>query len=100
MTRIPEHSGDVTVGFDPDGPFSGNLLLRYNGEEQDDTDFDGVPDTPVDSWTRIDLNGSYDLNETVELFARIENLLDEDYQQVLGYGTPDRSGYVGVRLRY
>ena len=100
VTRIPEHSGDVTVGFDPDGPFSGNLLLRYNGEEQDDTDFDGVPDTPVDSWTRIDPNGSYDLNETVELFARIENLLDEDYQQVLGYGTPDRSGYVGVRLRY
>jgi vitamin B12 transporter len=100
VTRIPEHSGDVTIGFDPDGPFSGNLLLRYNGEEQDDTNFDGVPDTSVDSWTRIDLNGSYDFNDTVELFARIENLLDEDYQQVLGYGTPDRSGYVGVRLRY
>ena len=100
VTRIPEHSGDVTVAFDPDGPFSGNLLLRYNGEEQDDTNFDGVPDTPVDAWTRVDLTGSYDLNERVELFGRIENLLDEDYQQVLGYGTPDRSGYIGVRLRY
>jgi vitamin B12 transporter len=100
VTRIPEHSGDVTIGFDPDGPFSGNVLLRYNGKEQDDTNFDGVPDTPVDSWTRVDVNGSYELNETVELFGRIENLLDEDYQQVLGYGTPDLSGYVGVRLRY
>ena len=100
VTRIPEHSGDVTIAFDPDGPFSGNLLVRYNGEEQDDTNFDGVPDTPVDAWTRVDLNGSYDLNERVELFARIENLLDEAYQQVLGYGTPDRSGYVGIRLRY
>jgi vitamin B12 transporter len=35
----------------------------------------------------------------VELFARLENLADERYQDVFGYGAPGRSGAVGVRLR-
>ncbi|MEM7767979.1 MAG: TonB-dependent receptor [Pseudomonadota bacterium] len=94
LARLPEHSGDVTVSIDPSGPFSGALLVRYNGEEPNT---DG---TTLDSWTRVDLAGSYDLNEQVEVFGRIENLFDEEYQQILGYGTPDLSGYLGIRLRY
>ncbi len=100
VVRVPEHSGDLTFSIDPEGPFSGAVLVRYNGEEQDDTDFDGAPDTPVDAWTRVDLTGSYDLNDQIELFGRVENLFDEDYQQILGFGTPGMSGSVGVRLRY
>jgi vitamin B12 transporter len=92
--RVPEHSGDIRVSYDPDGPFSGAVLLRYNGEEQNNAT------TTVDSWTRVDVTGSYDLRENVELFGRIENLFDEEYQQILGYGTPDLSGSIGIRLRY
>ncbi len=94
LVRLPEHSGDLTVSLDPDGPLSGAVLLRYNGEEQN------TNGTTLDSWTRVDVTGSYDLNESVELFGRIENLFDEEYQQILGYGTPDLSGYLGIRLRY
>ncbi|MEM1088482.1 MAG: TonB-dependent receptor [Pseudomonadota bacterium] len=94
LVRLPEHSGDVTFAVDPDGPLSGALLLRYNGEEPNT---DG---TTLDAWTRVDVTGSYDVNDRVELFGRIENLLDKEYQQILGYGTPDLSGYVGIRLRY
>ena len=94
LRRIPKRSGDIRFNVDPEGPFSGNVLIRHNGEEPDG----GT--TIVDSWTRVDVTGSYDLNEKVELFGRVENLFDEEYQQVLGYGTPDLSGYVGVRLRY
>ena len=98
--RVPEHSGDITLAYDPKGPFSGAVLVRYNGNEPDDTNFDGVPDTTVENWTRVDLTGSYDLNDSVEVFGRIENLFDEEYQQILGYGTPDLSGSIGIRLRY
>ncbi|MEM7329171.1 MAG: TonB-dependent receptor [Pseudomonadota bacterium] len=94
LRRVPEHSGDVRLTIDPDGPFSGSILLRYNGEEQNNAT------TRVDEWTRVDLAGSYEISETVELFGRIENLFDEDYQQILGYGTPDLSGSLGIRLRY
>lgn len=94
LIRIPEHSGDVRFAVDPDGPFSGSVLIRYNGTEPENTT------TDVDAWTRVDLAGSYDVNESLELFGRIENLFDEEYQQTLGYGTPDLSAYLGLRLRY
>lgn len=94
LARLPESTGHISASFDPDGPFSGAVLVRYNGEE---ANTDG---SELDSWTRVDLTGSYDLNDTVEIYGRIENLLDEEYQQILGYGTPGLSGSVGVRLRY
>ena len=94
LYRLPENSGDVTVSLDPEGPFSGAVLVRYNGDE---TNTDG---TTLDGWTRVDLTGSYDLTDKIELYGRVENLFDEDYQQILGYGTPGLSGSVGIRLRY
>ena len=94
LARLPETSANVTVSFDPEGPFSGAVLVRYNGEEAN------TNGTDLDSWTRLDLAGSYDLNDKVELYGRIENVFDEDYQQILGYGTPGTSGSLGLRLRF
>ena len=68
------------------------MTARYNDEEQD-------PSGVVDDWWRIDLSATYAATENIELYGRIENLLDEEYQQVLGYGTPGLSASVGVRWR-
>jgi len=94
LSQLPEHSGDFTLSYDPEGPFSGAILVRYNGDE---LNTDG---STLDSWTRVDLAASYDVNDHIEVFGRIENVFDEAYQQILGYGTPDLSGYAGIRLRY
>ncbi|MCP4044357.1 MAG: TonB-dependent receptor [Gammaproteobacteria bacterium] len=93
LPRVPAHSGNVTFIYDPAGPLSGSAVLRYNGKEQD-------PNGSVDAWTRVDLSARYRFNERFEIYTRIENLLDEQYQQVLGYGTPGLSGYVGGQLRF
>ena len=90
--RVPRHSGDVALIVDK-GAFSGSAVLRYNGDETE-----GPFGSDVDAWIRVDLAASYALNETIEIYGRIENLFDEDYQQVSGYGTPGLSGYAGVRL--
>lgn len=93
LARIPERSGDVTFAVTPAGPLSGALHIRYNGDEND-------ANGEVAAWTRIDASAGYDISETVELFVRVENLFDEEYQQVLGYGTPGTSGSVGFRFKY
>lgn len=93
LARIPKHSGNVALVIDPAGPFSGTAVVRYNGREHD-------PLATVASWTRVDLSARYALNERVEFYGRIENLLDEHYQQVLGYGTPGISGTLGARLSF
>ena len=94
LTRLPESTANLTAAFDPEGPWSGALHVRYNGEEAN------TNGTTLDSWTRLDVTGRYAVNDSVELYGRIENLTDEEYQQILGYGTPGISGSVGVRLRY
>ena len=93
--RTPRHSGDAVFSFDPDGPFSGSVSVRYNGDETE-----GPFGDDVEAWTRVDLAARYALSETVEIYGRIENLLNADYQQISGYGTPGLSGYGGVRLRF
>ena len=92
--RVPRHSGDLMLNFNPAGAFSGTVLLRFNGRES----IQGGGE--LDDWTRVDINARYDLSGSVEVFGRIENLFDTHYQQVLGYGTPGRSGSLGARWRF
>lgn len=93
LARVPKNTADIALAFMPAGPISGALLVRYNGKELD-------ANGPVDDWVRVDLNAAYDINNYAEIYGRVENVLDTDYQQVLGYGTPGRSGSIGLRLRY
>jgi vitamin B12 transporter len=92
LLRVPEQAGSATLGW------SGERLsaaLTVRGESDQD-DAGGVRE----AFVAASLNGSYVLTDTVTLTARIENLADERYQQVFGYGEPGRSAYVGIRLRY
>lgn len=92
LLRVPEHAGSATLGWSGDR-LSGALTIRAEGDQDDSG---GVRD----SFVTANLNAAYQLTDAVALTARVENLADERYQQVLGYGEPGRSGYVGIRLRY
>ncbi|WP_298745969.1 TonB-dependent receptor [uncultured Brevundimonas sp.] len=92
LLRVPERAGSATLGW------SGERLsaaLTVRGESDQD-DAGGVRE----AFVTAGLNGSYALTDQVSLTARIDNLADERYQQVFGYGEPGRSGYIGIRLRY
>jgi len=68
-------------------------MIKYNGSEISTYG-------NLDSWSRADINLFYKLNNFSEVYFRVENLLDKNYQQVFGYGTPDRSGLVGVKVNF
>lgn len=92
LLRVPEHTGSATLGWSGER-LSGALTVRAEGDQDD---AGGVRD----GFVTANLNASYALTDQVSVTARIENLADERYQQVFGYGEPGRSAYVGVRLRY
>jgi vitamin B12 transporter len=96
LARVPEHAGSATLGWTGER-LSGALTVRAEGEEPDTN---SAAPAMRDGFVTANLNGSYALNGAVSLTARLENLTDERYQQVLGYGEPGRSGYLGIRLRY
>ncbi|NIJ08585.1 vitamin B12 transporter [Sphingomonas vulcanisoli] len=86
----------------PEGQrFSGTLTVRYNGR-QNDVFYGYFPPLLINerSFTLVNLNASYKLTKSIELFARVENLLDRNYFEVYSYATPGRAGYGGARVRF
>lgn len=77
-----------------------NLDLVHVGKRKDYDSEYPWPITTLKSYTVINLAGSYPVSEQLELTGRIENLFDEDYEEVSGYGTPGIAGYVGAKLSF
>ena len=90
---VAKDSGEAGLIYELNNSYSGSIIARYNGSESSSYG-------KIDSWIRFDVNGSYRLSGANELYFRIENLLDEEYQQIFGYGTPERSGFIGLRTKF
>ena len=97
LYRAPEHAGSVSVGWAA-GPAKGVLTARAESE-QADIEPASFTRSSREGFVVADVAGSYALADGVEVTARVENLTDETFQEVLGYGEPGRSVFVGLRLR-
>lgn len=80
------------------GPLQLNLGVTYNGEQYD-TDFGTFLRTAQDPYTLIRLGASYQVNDSIEIYGRIENLTDETYEEVIGYLGQPQGVFFGVRFR-
>ncbi|HEY7800749.1 MAG TPA: TonB-dependent receptor [Hyphomonadaceae bacterium] len=97
--RRPENQGALDASWRiGGGPIQLNLGVTYNGE-QVDTDFGTFLRTEQDPYTLVRLGASWQLNDEVELYARIENLTDEEYEEVISFLGAPRAAYIGVRFK-
>lgn len=48
----------------------------------------------------LNLATTYDVTRSCQLFARIDNVLDQNYQEVYGFGVPGIAFYGGTSLRW
>ena len=51
----------------------------------------------LDSYTIVSIDASYRFSQNLQAYTRIENALDEDYEEVFGYQAPGNNVYVGLR---
>jgi vitamin B12 transporter len=51
----------------------------------------------LDSYLLVDLTAGWRITDRLSLRARIENLLDEDYELASGFNTPERGAYLALR---
>ena len=54
----------------------------------------------LDDYSVWNATFSYDVTDRLQGYVRVENLFDADYQTVPGYGTADRSVFVGLRASF
>jgi vitamin B12 transporter len=63
----------------------------------DRKDFGFPNDATLDGYVLANLTALWQATPGIALIARIENLLDEDYELAKGYNTPDRGVYFAMR---
>jgi vitamin B12 transporter len=75
--------------------------LAYVGRRLD-SEFDLFPSPRVrlGAYVLGSARLAYRLTKHFEAFARIENAFDAHYQDVVGYNTPGRGVYAGLRFRF
>lgn len=54
----------------------------------------------LDDYVLVNLAASYDLNSHVQLYGRIDNLFNENYEDAWSYATPGFSLYGGVKFTF
>jgi vitamin B12 transporter len=54
----------------------------------------------MDDFTTVDLLVSHPVRDNATAYLRLENIFDEDYQWVRGYGTSGRAIYAGLRASF
>jgi len=102
--RRPDHIASVAAGWRAPGDRGGvTVVARYNGRT-DDLAFTDPSFVPVraklDDYLLLNLNGDFALSDRIGLFARVENLLDVNYEDVFSFTNPGRSAYAGLRARF
>jgi vitamin B12 transporter len=93
LARAPHYTASGNLTWSPMANASLGFNIVYVGDRFDSPDkINRMP-----SYAVANVFGSYPLSENFSLFARVENVTDEHYEPVLGYGAAGRSVYAGVR---
>lgn len=96
LRRRAEETATLEIVARP-GDWTIDLLGRYVGERPD---IDPATFDPGEnpSFRVHDLTISWAANERVVPHARVENVLDEEYSEALGFRAPGRTWIVGLRI--
>jgi vitamin B12 transporter len=95
--RRPKHSGSVALDG-ASGRLTYGVSIAYVGKHFDQRDTFPFDRVALGSYWLANARVAYAVRPGVELFARGTNLLGQRYEDVFGYRTEPRGGYVGVRL--
>jgi vitamin B12 transporter len=98
-TRLPQwplNQWSAILSYQPIEALRANLEARFVGQRFNDTNNeDSLPHFYV--WNA---SFSYDLNKTVQIYGRADNIFNRKYEEVLFFGTPVRSVFGGVRVNF
>ncbi|GGZ79795.1 TonB-dependent receptor [Ignatzschineria indica] len=96
MIRRPKHQITANVTYQPIQNLTLNASAIYYSQREDAVF--GKPNVKLDAFTLFDIAGSYKINNTFEVDAKIQNLFNKDYEFARGYREKGRTAYLGVNI--
>lgn len=102
--RRPKHIASAALSWEaPNEAASATLVVRHNGATPDvafiDVSFEPVR-VELDDYTLVNFNARVKLADSLAAFARVENLLGEEYEQVFSFVSPGRSAVIGIEASF
>jgi vitamin B12 transporter len=99
LLRRPKNKVSLTASWRPIAKLTLAATALYVGSRED-VNYSGTAPAVADPYYLINLSASYQLTPSVALFARIENLLNEHYEEVVGFLRPGFGAFAGVHVAF
>ena len=99
LIRRPKFKISASINYHPADNVNFNTEIIHAGKRED-LNFSVFPVQRVrlESYTTVNISAAYNIISNIQLYGRVENLFDTEYEEVLGYNTPGLSGYAGVKF--
>lgn len=97
--RRPDFTASTQITWQPTEALSLTATLDHTGAQLD-TDFATFNNIELDSFTLVGANIRYDINEVITLSLRGDNLLDENYQEIVGFNSSARTVFAGLSANF
>lgn len=96
--RVPRH--DLVLGAEAEisDRVTGSVSVRHVADRLDINGAFATVAAP--DYTVADAQVTYTIENGMDLYVRVENLFDADYQEVLTYTSPGRSIFVGLNAAF
>jgi vitamin B12 transporter len=99
LIRRPDFLGSLDVDYVfYDDRASAGFSIIYNGAQTDLPYWRPVVD--LEDFVLVNIRAGYRVTDNAEFYGRVENLLDEEYEEVFTFGGTGRLAVVGVRATF
>jgi vitamin B12 transporter len=100
--RIPEHDIAIAATVTPAEKWAvtGVVHTVLNTLDRISPSFGTFVDVPLHDYVLVDAKISYKPTDATEIYLRGENLLDQKYEVVKGYGTPGLGVFAGFKATF
>lgn len=98
LRQRPDWRGGLSMQWTPSDMWSINAAWLYVGETFDSSIPTG--DAYLDSYNRLDVVATYKIGDKIQTQFSIDNLLDEDYYEAIGFPAVGLRARVGLRFQF
>jgi len=98
-TRLPKwplNQWSTIVSYQPIEPLRANLEGRFVGQRYNNVG----NEQPLPSFYVWNVSATYDVDRSMQIYVRADNIFNRQYEEVLFFGTPIRSVFGGVRMNF
>ncbi len=95
LPLTPVDSASAGATYQPIDQLRITLDYRYVGSR-----VNSFPVANMQHFNVVNASTSYDVTRNWQVFGRVDNLLNEKYEEILNFGTPIRSVFGGVKFIY